>query len=176
MLLSLWKKINFISCPFFPSPSSWFFKRRLKAKQCTTLERSVYLDVCQDEHSLIGSWPWVSTVPTEAPPACCHGSYRPQAVLSSPAPSLCLPSLGVCLCLWGESRAQEACDILCHASKHSVTLWGLHCLLETPAVSAQEVGMSILTMHLGLSVCPLPPCLYHQSRSFLASRRSPFFP
>lgn len=64
----------------------------------------------------------------------------------------------------------------CHASKHSVTLWGLHCLLETPAVSAQEVGMSILTMHPGLSMCPLPPCLYHQSRSFLASRRSPFLP
>lgn len=112
MLLSLWKKINFISCPFFPSPRSWWFKRRLKAKQCTALELSVFLEVCQDEHSLIGSWPWVSTVPTEAPPACCHGSCRPQAALSSPAPSLCLPSLGVCLCLWGASWAQEACDIL----------------------------------------------------------------
>ena len=169
MLLSLWKKLNFISCPFFSPPRSWLFKRRLKAKQRPTLELSVYLDVCHDEHSLIGCWPWVSTVSMEALscllPWLLQTSSCPQLI----CPSLCLPSLGVCLCLWGASWAQEACDILSYSL-------GLHCLLETPAVSAQEVGMSILTMHPGLSMCPLPPCLYHQPRSFLASRRSPFFP
>lgn len=176
MLLSLWKKLNFISCPFFPPPRSWLFKRRLKAKQRPSLELSVYLDVCHDEHSLIGCWPWVSTVSMEALscllPWLLQTSSCPQLICTITVPSITW-SLPVPLrSILGTRSLWRSLSCL-QALSYSL---GLHCLLETPAVSAQEVGLSILTMHPGLSMCPLPPCLYHQPRSFLASRRSPFFP
>lgn len=177
MLLSLWKKLNFISCPLFPPPRLWLFKRRLKAKQYPTLELSVYLDVCQEEHSLISCRSWVSMVSTEEAPSCLCAMELADLKLSSAY--LChhcaFHHLESACASEGRHRHKKLVTFSAMPPSTQL-LFGLHCLLETPAVSAQEVGMSIVTMHPGLSMCLLPPCLYHQPRSFLASRISPFFP
>lgn len=162
MLLSLWKKLNFISCPFFSPPRSWLFKRRLKAKQRPTLELSVYLDVCHDEHSLIGCWPWVSTVSMEALscllPWLLQTSSCPQLICPITVPSITW-SLPVPLrsilgtrglwhsqLLFGASLPPWNSSSLCPGSRHvhsHYASWSLHVPTPSMPISPTKIFSSL---------------------------------
>ena len=144
------------------------FRKGLKAKQHPNLELCLLgcLPRWTQSHLLLILGP--HKYPLRPPPACCCGSCRSQVDISSPVPSLGIP--GICLCLWEACWAQEACEAVSGASKHSVTLWGFNASLKLQQTLPKKWASPFSPRTLvSPHAHPLHAYL-NQQRSFLASR------